>query len=69
MTTFERRTFSRDLAACLALSDQRRAENAAARARVQGNPRIVAELRADAQRRGHGGAIDWADYFRNAGIT
>lgn len=69
MTTFERRTFSRDLAACLALSDQRRAENAAALSRVQGNAELVSHLAAGAQRRGQGGAIDWADYFRNAWIA
>ena len=57
--------FARDLAACLALSDARRAEDAARRAAAQANPELCAELLAAATRRG-AAVIDWAEYFRNA---
>ncbi len=57
-----------DLRACLALRDARAAENAAARARVLANVELCAQLASDAQRRGQR-EIDWADYFRNAGIN
>jgi hypothetical protein len=69
MTTFERNTFARDLRASLALSDARKAENAAARARARGKSELVAELERDSERRGFRGQIDWADYFRNAWIS
>lgn len=57
-----------DYAALLALSDARRAENAAARARCLRDAELVRVLQADAERRGLA-AIDWADYFRNLGIS
>lgn len=62
------RIFERDWRACLALSDARRAELAAARERAQASPGLCAELLAQAQRRGQSG-IDWPEYFRNAGLT
>ncbi len=67
MNAIAQRFASRDLAACIALSDARKAENAAARARMLANPELTACLLADAKRRGHA-EIDWADYFRNAGV-
>ncbi len=60
--------FRADLRACLALRDARAAENAAARARVLANVELCAQLASAAQRRGQR-EIDWADYFRNAGIN
>lgn len=60
--------FARDLAACLALNATRKVENAAARARMQANPELVEELQRQAVRRGQPG-IDWAEYFRNAGVS
>ena len=57
-----------DYAACLALSNARKAENAAARSRAKGNAELCAVLFADARRRGLS-EIDWSEYFRNAGLS
>lgn len=46
------RLFAADLRACTALEDERRARNAAARARCRANVELVAWLEADARRRG-----------------
>lgn len=62
------RMFAADLAACIALNDARKAENAAARSRAQSNPQLVADLTEQAAQRGEA-AIDWQDYFRNVGIN
>ena len=59
------RMFARDVAACLALSDARKRENAARRAAAQASAPLVAALQADAERRGRA-EIDWQEYFRNA---
>lgn len=59
--------FAADLAACIALADVRKAENAAARLRMQANAELCAELLAQAKRRGRD-QIDWAEYFRNVGV-
>ena len=67
MTAFERRTFARDLRACLALSDARKAENAAIRERLQQNPALRALLREEAERRGEP-EIDWTGYFSRLGV-
>lgn len=56
-----------DYAACLAVADARKAENAAARTRMQANPELVDELQSQAARRGET-QIDWPEYFRNAGV-
>lgn len=55
---------ARDLRASLAISDARKAENAAWRLRMQNNPEICAALLESAQRRGES-RINWAEYFRN----
>lgn len=68
MNRFARRAFERDLARCVELDRQRKAENAAARARMLANPELVAELQREASRRGRS-EIDWAEYFRNAGVA
>lgn len=68
MTTFERHTFARDLARYTALNDARRAEDAAARARMQANPELCSALLADARRRGQS-EINWPEYFRNARVS
>jgi hypothetical protein len=60
--------FAADLAAMLALSDARKAENAAARERCKANAELCAVLLADAARRGQS-EIDWAEYFRNVGLS
>lgn len=59
-----KRILARDFAATLAISDARKAENAAARTRAQMNTELCAVLLADAQRRGQK-VIAWAEYFRN----
>jgi predicted solute-binding protein len=64
MTHFEISQARRDLAVMIAANDARKAENAAARKRAQGNRELCAELAADASRRGLPG-IDWPEYFRN----
>jgi len=61
------RMAARDLESSLRVSDARKAENAAARARAKGNPELHAALLEQARRRGHSD-VDWASYFRNAGI-
>lgn len=68
MNRFARRAFERDFARCVELDRQRKVENAAARARMLANPELVAELQREASRRGRA-AIDWAEYFRNAGVA
>ena len=55
--------------ATLALYDARKADNAAARARCLANSELRACLVAESVRRGLGGSVDWAEYFRNAGIS
>lgn len=62
---FRARLFAKDLAKMLKLSDERKAENAAARARAQANPGLCAVLLAAAKQRGQAG-IDWPEYFRNS---
>lgn len=57
-----------DLTAMLRLSDARRAELAAARARCVADAGLVAVLTEQAARRGEPG-IDWPDYFRNARLV
>jgi hypothetical protein len=57
-----------DYRAMLALSDERKAENKAARARARGNSALRSELLNQAVQRGQL-AIDWLDYFRNVGIA
>jgi len=66
MNKIAARFFARDLAVMIALSDARKAENEAARARCKANAALVAELESHASRRGK--ALDWDDYFRNIGI-
>lgn len=66
--SFAARMFARDLTAMLALSDARKAENAAARARCKANPELCATLLEQAERRGQT-EIDWSAYFRNAYLT
>jgi hypothetical protein len=56
-----------DYRAMLALSDQRKAENKAARARARADSALRGELLNQAVRRGQT-AIDWLEYFRNIGI-
>ncbi|MBK6616321.1 hypothetical protein [Ottowia sp.] len=68
MSQFRRNMFAADLTAAVALEDARKAENAEARARAQGNAALVAELTARAKRRGQA-EIDWPEYFRNARIN
>jgi hypothetical protein len=65
MNNIAARLAARDLAACLALSNERKREDAARRARAQANPELCAWLLADARRRGLAG-IDWPAYFRDA---
>ena len=67
-TAFERNMFARDLAACLALSDARKAENAEARERMRANSELADALLTDAIRRGDV-AIDWDSYFRTMGVA
>lgn len=67
MNEFKARMLARDLAECLRLSDARKAENAAQRAACLVNTALRQLLTDEANRRGQ--ALDWADYFRNAGIA
>lgn len=66
--SFKARMRARDLAACIALSDARKAELAAARARCQANPELCALLLSEARQRGESG-IDWPEYFRNVRLN
>jgi predicted solute-binding protein len=68
MTAFQRHMFAADLAACIALEDASKAENAAARSRSQGSKGLVAILAERAAQRGEPG-IDWQEYFRNVRIN
>ena len=61
------RFFERDLAECIRQSDARKAENEAAKVRMQANASLCAILLEDARRRGQS-AIDWPEYFRNIGL-
>jgi len=67
MQTIAQRLAARDLQACLALADARKAENVAARRRMQSNAELCAALLESAKRRGES-AIDWEGYFRNLGV-
>lgn len=60
--------FSLDLHICLAARDARAAENAAARARMAGDPQLVAALQSIAKRLGQKD-VDWVEYFRNQGVN
>ena len=60
--------FGRDVRFLLALSDARKRENAERRAACQSDASLCAVLLDDAKRRGQTD-IDWAEYFRNAGIS
>lgn len=64
---FEARMFARDLAVMVRLSDERKRENAAARARCKANVELVELLTSEAARRGR--SLDWNEYFRNIGIA
>lgn len=61
------RLFQADYAACLALSDALKAENAAVRARCMADTALASHLLQDAKRRGKS-TIDWDQYFRNIGF-
>lgn len=65
---FTARMFARDLRASLAISDARKAENAAIRTRMQGDAELRAVLLATAQRRGES-EINWPEYFRNVRVN
>lgn len=65
---FKARMFARDLAACIALSDERKRENAERRKRCQANAELCAHLVERARRRGES-AVNWPEYFRNIGIA
>jgi len=67
MTHFQANQTRRDYQACLAISDARKAENAARRAAARANAELGAALLAHAQRRGEPG-IDWPGYFSRLGI-
>ncbi len=62
------KAFLADYAYCLALSDARKRENEAARAACKKNLPLCAYLTAEAVRRGQR-EIDWAEYFRNVGLS
>ena len=66
-SNIQARMFARDLAACIAAADARKAENAKARAASMANEELSSLLRDSAERRGE--VFSWADYFRNAGIN
>ena len=59
--------FADDLAAMIALSDARKAEDATARDRMRNDPELRAALAGEASRRGV--EVDWAEYFRNARVN
>jgi len=67
MTNIKQRLAERDLKACLALANARRAENAVIRARMQADAELSATLLEIAKRRGQT-AIDWTGYFSRAGV-
>ncbi len=64
---FAAKQFAADFAYMLAMADKRKAENAAARARMQADAELCTVLLTEAQRRGQV-AIDWAEYFRNCDV-
>ena len=66
--SFTARMLARDLRASLAVSDARKAENAAIRARMQNDAELRAALLAVARLRGES-EIDWPEYFRNARVN
>ena len=60
--------FARDLRVSLAISDARKAENAAIRARMQNDAELRSALLEAAHRRGES-EINWPEYFRNVRVN
>ena len=67
MDNVKQRFAARDLATCIALADARKAENAAARSRMQANKELCDQLLSEARRRGED-SINWTAYFSALGV-
>lgn len=65
--SLDQRLFANDLRAMLALTDARKAENAARRAACMADKGLESLLRSEAERRGE--VFSWVAYFRDAGIA
>lgn len=63
--TIAQRFAARDLRAMLAISDARKAEDAATKARMRANVSLEATLRAQYARQGR--VFSWEKYFTNLG--